>query len=73
LTNIVNKSDLIEKRYHESINNLKSAINETYRIFIFDNSFDKANLIIEVFTRKEITYKYQEVPSWVDKLNLENT
>jgi len=57
----------IETRYYNSLSNLKEAIRNTYRTFIFDNSGDKPILILEVFKGEEVTYHHNEIPHWVDQ------
>jgi len=61
----------IESRYYNSLLNLKQAVQNTYRSFIFDNSESKPNLILEVFKGEEVTYYNEEIPHWVDKYLLE--
>ena len=65
--------DKIESRYFQSLINLHSAVKSSYRSFIFDNSGDKANLILEVFNGNEITFWHHEIPHWVDKYLIEKT
>lgn len=57
----------IESRYFNSLENLKSAVQNTYRSFIFDNSESKPSLILEIFKGEEVTYHNNEIPHWVDK------
>lgn len=57
----------IRSRYFGSLKNLRDAVKNTYRTFIFDNSSQKPNLILEVFQGKEVTYYHNEIPHWVDK------
>lgn len=57
----------IRSRYINSMKNLKEAISHTYRSFVFDNSGDKPNLILEVFKGTEVTYYHDEIPHWVDQ------
>ena len=57
----------IESRYYSCLENLKDAVKHTYRTFIFDNSSQKPNLILEVFKGKEVTYYHNEIPHWVDE------
>ncbi len=57
----------IKSRYYNSLSNLKEAVQSTYRTFIFDNSTEKPNLILEVFKGEEVTYYHNEIPYWVDK------
>lgn len=61
----------IESRYFNSLANLKAAVQNTYRAFIFDNSGSKPNLIMEVSRGDEVTFYHNEVPHWVDKYLLE--
>lgn len=44
-------------RYYRSLELLKSAVAETYRTFIFDNTGKESNLILEVFEGKEVIYR----------------
>lgn len=57
----------IGSRYFNSLENLKPAVQNTYRSFIFDNSKSKPNLILEVFEGEEVTFHNSEIPHWVDK------
>ncbi len=61
----------IESRYYNSLANLKPAVQNTYRTFIFDNSGEKPNLILEVFKGEEVTFYNNEIPHWVDKYLLD--
>jgi len=56
----------IKSRYYNSLENLKAAVQQTYRTFVFDNSGDKPILILEVFKGEEVTFYYNEIPHWVD-------
>ncbi len=47
--------DKIRSRHLSSLENLKQAINQTYRSFIFDNSGKEPILILEVFKGEEVT------------------
>mgnify|MGYP003873400469 CR=1 FL=1 len=57
----------IESRYYNSLLNLKEAVQNTYRSFIFDNSGSKPSLVLEVYKGEEVTYYNDEIPHWVDK------
>jgi predicted ABC-type ATPase len=57
----------VVSRYYNSLKLLKSAVDISYRSFIFDNSGVKPILILEVFEGDEITYHNEEIPAWVDK------
>ena len=59
--------DKIHSRYYESLKQLRAAVQLSYRAFIFDNSERESRLILEVFEGDEITYRYEEVPKWVDE------
>ena len=61
----------IESRYYKSLENLKSAIELTYRTFVFDNSGAKPILILEVLKGSDVTFYPNEIPHWVDKYLLE--
>lgn len=61
----------IESRYYNSLANLKPAVQNTYRTFVFDNSGEKPNLILEVFKGEEVTFYHNEIPHWVDKYLLD--
>jgi predicted ABC-type ATPase len=61
------KEDKIKERYYNSLSLLKSAVESSYRSFIFDNSEDEPKLILEVFNGEEVTYHNYAVPNWVDK------
>lgn len=57
----------IVKRYYESLNLLKPAIQKTYRAFIWDNSEKEPKLILDVLLGREVTFLNTTIPSWVDK------
>jgi len=59
--------DKIQSRYFASLNLLRSAVSESYRAFIFDNSEKEAKLILEVYEGREFTMRYHEIPKWVDQ------
>lgn len=56
----------IESRYYQSMELLHEAIKNTYRAFIWDNSKDKARLILEVENGNKLTFHNKEVPQWVE-------
>lgn len=56
----------IKSRYFNSLKNLKSAVEQTYRTFVFDNSGKKPILILEVYQGEVVTYYHNEIPHWVD-------
>lgn len=59
--------DRIEDRYYKSLRLLKSAVSNTYRAFIWDNSGKQPELILEVFEGKDVTFKSNSVPVWVSE------
>lgn len=61
------ENDKIKKRYYDSLKLLKSAVEQTYRSFIFDNSGIEPILILEVFEGNDITYHHEDIPNWVDQ------
>ncbi len=65
-------SQKTEERYFRSLELLPEAIKYSYRTFIFDNSEDTSNLILDVYKGKKVTFQTEEIPLWVDKyfLNL---
>jgi len=46
---------------------LQKAIQHTYRTFIFDNTEGEFKLILEISEGNEVTYRYNEIPRWVDR------
>ncbi len=61
----------IKSRYFNSLKNLKSAVEQTYRTFVFDNSGEKPILILEVYQGEDVTYYHSEIPHWVDNYLLQ--
>lgn len=57
----------IEERYYRSLEMLRDAIKSTYRTFIFDNSENKSRLILDIHNTKNVTYRSDRIPKWVDK------
>jgi len=57
----------VEKRYFRFLELLSKAIANTYRTFIFDNSERAPTLIMEIFKGKDVQFKHNLVPAWVDK------
>ncbi len=60
-------TELIVKRYYNSLNLLKEAVTETFRTFVWDNSGRKPKLILEVTNGHDVTIKSTEIPLWVDE------
>lgn len=58
--------EVVKKRYYKSLELLKSAVKNTNRCYIFDNSGEKADLIAEI-TEGETVQRNEivPVPTWV--------
>lgn len=57
---------VIESRYYKSLGNLKAAVKETNRAYIFDNSKSRANLIAEITNGTDVVLNTAfETPHWV--------
>lgn len=57
--------DVIKNRYYKSLSNLKSAIKQTNRAYIFDNTHNKANLIAEINNGTDVLMNTAiETPFW---------
>lgn len=56
----------IKIRYFRSSELLKSAIKQTYRSFLFDNSENKSKLILDVLNGNKVTFRSKIIPNWVD-------
>lgn len=57
----------IKNRYFSSLELLHKVIPYTHRAFIFDNSEDSAELILEVIKNKEIKFYSENIPEWVNR------
>jgi predicted ABC-type ATPase len=58
--------EIIKNRYYKSLQNLKEAVKQTDRTYIFDNSGTSANLIAEVHQGTEVILnKAVQLPNWV--------
>lgn len=68
-------SDLIEKRYHRSLDLLLSAIRLTNRAYIFDNSTDNANRthtwLAEITEGTRLELKTDQIPAWFKRAILD--
>lgn len=62
----VNHED-IEKRYYATLSFLRAAVKNSYRSFLYDNSTQQSNLILEVYRGEEVTFHSETVPGWVNK------
>ncbi len=58
--------DKVRERYYRSLQNLKRAIELSYRSYLFDNSSSQAYLAAEVTPAKEFICKSDRLPSWVN-------
>ena len=58
--------EIIRSRYYRSLANLKSAVRQTARAYIFDNSQKQANLIAEITNGTDVVLnKAIQLPNWV--------
>ncbi len=57
--------DKIVSRYDRSLDLLPSAIAETNRAYIFDNSGDESMWMCEITDGVDVDYKQEAVPDWV--------
>ncbi len=59
--------EVIRNRYYRSLANLKEAVKQTNRAYIFDNSQSKAFLIAEINNGTDVAMNDAiEVPNWVE-------
>jgi predicted ABC-type ATPase len=60
--------EVITSRYHKSLQNLKSAVMQTKRAYIFDNSQTQARLIAEITDGTDVRLNDAvEIPGWVEE------
>lgn len=58
--------EIIRNRYYKSLSNLKAAVQQTTRAYIFDNSQKQANLIAEITNGTDVVLnKAIPLPNWV--------
>ncbi len=58
--------DVIKNRYYKSLNNLKEAIKQTHRAYVFDNTNSQGNLIVEITNGIDVALNDAvETPLWV--------
>ncbi len=58
--------EVIKNRYFKSLNNLKEAVKQSNRAYIFDNSNEKANLIAEITNGSNVVINTAiQTPNWV--------
>jgi predicted ABC-type ATPase len=58
--------DIIKKRYYRSLDNLRSAVKNSNRAYIFDNSGEQAKLVAEITEGVDVLMNDAvETPSWV--------
>ena len=62
----VPKKKIID-RYERTMNNLLPAMRLAYRSYVFDNSGCEMNLVMEVMPKKEIVFRSNRIPVWVDE------
>lgn len=65
---------VVRNRYYKSLNNLKAAVRQTSRTYIFDNSQKQANLIAEITNGSDVMLnKAVDLPNWVAEYLLKET
>jgi predicted ABC-type ATPase len=65
-------NNIIKERYYKSLKNLKSAVKESSRAFIFDNSQNHINLIAEITDGIDVAINQTlNVPTWVSEYLLD--
>lgn len=58
--------EVVRNRYYKSLSNLKAAVKQTSRAYIFDNSQKQANLIAEITNGTDVMLnKAIDLPNWV--------
>ncbi len=62
--------EIIKNRYYKSLNNLKKAVKQTNRAYIFDNTHDKAKFIAEITEGVDVVLNVpshipSDTPNWV--------
>lgn len=66
------KKDTITKRYYKSLENLKEAIKQTDRAFLFDNSNTASILISEITNGEDVkVFDPEKAPNWFKKYVVE--
>ena len=66
--------EVVKTRYYKSLNNLKSAVKQTNRAYIFDNSQRQARLITEIENGIDVSLNNVfELPNWVSEYLLNKT
>ena len=61
-------AEVVSKRYYKSLDNLKDAVKQTNRAYIFDTSEMQARFICEITEGVEVTLNnIFEVPNWVSE------
>lgn len=67
-------NDTIRSRYYRSLSNLRDAVIQTDRAYIFDNSETQVNLIAEINDGTDVTMNdVVEIPNWVAEYLLKTT
>ncbi len=65
-------NNIIKDRYYKSLKNLKAAVKESSRAFIFDNSQNHINLIAEITDGIDVAINQTlNVPAWVSEYLLD--
>jgi predicted ABC-type ATPase len=59
---------VVRNRYYKSLNNLKAAVKQTNRAYIFDNSQKQANLVAEITNGTDVVLNTAvDMPNWVSE------
>lgn len=58
--------EIIKRRYYKSLENLKEAVTNTDRAFLFDNSGEQSKLLAEITNGKDVTLEVDaaQLPNW---------
>jgi len=60
--------EVVKNRYYKSLNNLKSAVKQTNRAYIFDNSQKQARFIAEITEGEDVRLNQVfDLPNWVSE------
>jgi predicted ABC-type ATPase len=58
--------EIIKNRYYKSLENLKPAVKNSSRAYIFDNSGEQAKLIAEITEGTDVVInEIEDIPNWV--------
>jgi predicted ABC-type ATPase len=57
----------IQTRYFKTLENLADAIKLTHRAYLFDNSGEKYNLLVEIYQGKAFKFHTEKLPYWFEE------